>query len=117
LRYPRAPSDHKGLASKIDKNDADLSTIICVDRPRAVQNGHSIMQSQSRSGTDLRFKTLGQLKRQPGWNQRPIAGSEDDLAIDRQRGHEVHPGRIFTPKLLQLQALGVRQPAVSNRNH
>jgi hypothetical protein len=63
LRNTRAAPNRKRLVSKIDENDADLSTIICVDRPRTVEDGHSLMQSQPGPGTDLRFKTLGQLNR------------------------------------------------------
>ena len=70
LRYSRPTPNSKRLASKIDQNDADLSTIIGVDRPRTIEDGHSVMQGQSRTRTDLRLKTLGQFNGQPGRNQR-----------------------------------------------
>jgi len=117
LRYSHAPPNRKWLLSKIDQYDADLSTIIRVDRSWTIENSHSIVQGKSRAGTDLRLKTLGQLNRQPGRDQCPLAGTEEDLGVDRQCGHKVHPGRIFTPIGRQLQALGMGHLVVNNRNH
>lgn len=67
-----------------------------------------MMQSQSRSRPDLRFKAPRQLDRKPGRNQRPSPGGEDNPGVRWQRGHQVHPGGIFTRVGWQMQALSVR---------
>ncbi len=45
---------------KIDKNDLDLATIICVDGPGCIQTGNAVFYSQATSWTYLCFIAMGQ---------------------------------------------------------
>ena len=115
MRAPRRTT--KGLFPKLIKNDANFAAIIGVDCPRTVENRHPIGQSQPRTGPDLRFKSLRQLDRQPGRDQRARPRRQDDFLAGRHCRHEIHPGGIFTLIRRQLQALGMRQTPVNNGDH
>jgi hypothetical protein len=72
LGDPLTTSDTDGLTAAILHNDADLSSIVTVDRSRRIGQVQSVAKRQPRARADLSLKTHGHRKGDTGWDQDPV---------------------------------------------
>ena len=74
LGDPISHPDRKRLFPKIDQDNAYLSPVIGIDRPRAIHHSDSISEGQSASRPDLAFKSLRNGDRNSRGNKPSLAG-------------------------------------------
>ena len=68
----------KRLSRKIYQDDANLTTVICIDGTGRIQHSNPFLQSQSAPRTNLRLKSLWQSYEQSCRNQASLHGSQRD---------------------------------------
>ena len=74
MRDPLAAGDMEGLVAMIDEDDFDFPAIVAVDRPRRIEAGNAMLDSEAGARPNLDFIAMGNFDRQAGGEGMPLAG-------------------------------------------
>ena len=59
------------FARKVDQNNLNFSTLICIDRARCIEAGYTLFDSEPASWPYLYFKAFRNFNVEPGGNKHP----------------------------------------------